>query len=121
MDSIAGFDVSLISLMVFEAMDKEWPLWLVMLVFVGLGLSGLLLGRRRPLVAIFIVALAIIGGAGQVMELNDVYVGPAIRHEAGLGYVILSYFSIGLGVILPLIGAWRGRVACKRNAAAPQS
>lgn len=106
-----GLELS--ALFVLEVKDKEWPLWFVILLFVGLGIAGLLLCRAWPRMAVLFVALVILGGIGQVIELNDPYVGPAIKHEAGLSYVILSYSSISAGVVLPLIGAWLGRKARK--------
>lgn len=105
--------MELSALFVLEVKDKEWPLWFVILLFVGLGVAGLLLCRRWPGMAVLFVALVILGGIGHVIELNDPYVGPAIKHEAGLSYIILSYSSISLGVVLPLIGAWLGRRARK--------
>jgi hypothetical protein len=101
--------MSLLTATLFEVMDKEWPLWFVLLGFLGVGLVGMLVCRKWPPVAVLVLAWIIYGGMPQVLELNDDYVGPAMRNEAGLWYVILSYVSIGAGILLPLIGAWQGR------------
>jgi hypothetical protein len=111
--------VGFLAFALLEVMDKEWPLWFVVALFVGLGLSGLLLCRRWRFTAIFILALVILGGVRQLMELNDPYVGPAIRNEAGFTYVVLSYVSIGLGMLLPLMGVWQGCAMRKRQVKPP--
>jgi hypothetical protein len=98
---------------IFEVMDKEWPLWFVFLGFLGVGLVGMVVCRKWPLMAVLVLAWMIYGGIRQVSELNDPYVGPAMRNEAGLWYVILSYVSIGAGILLPLIGARHGRALRK--------
>jgi hypothetical protein len=105
--------VILFSFILFEVMDKEWPIWFVLLLFVGLGLCGLLLSRKWPLAGVLMAILVLAGGFRQAMELSDPSVGPAIGNEAGLGYVILSYASITLGIVLPVVGTWLGRA--KRN------
>jgi hypothetical protein len=46
----------------FEVMDKEWPLWQVLAVFLGLGLLGMVLCRKWPLTAVAILPLIIILG-----------------------------------------------------------
>jgi len=96
-----------------EVMDKEWPIWLVLVVFIGLGLAGMLVCRKKPSLAVLFLTLVLWGGIRQLMELNDPYVGPAMRNEAGTAYVVLSYISIGVGILLPLIGAWHGHVSRK--------
>jgi len=109
-----------LTIIIFEVMDKEWPLWFVLLAFLGAGLVGMLVCRKWPLMAVLVLAWIVYGGMRQLLELNDPYVGPAMRNEAGLSYVILSYVSIGAGILLPLIGVWRGRALRKsRQNSAP--
>ena len=91
-----------------EVMDKEWPIWLVMVGFLGVGLVGMFVCKRRPIAAVVFLPLMILGGLRQVLELNAPYVGEAIRAEAGLRYVVLSYLSIGIGFILLAQGILRG-------------
>jgi hypothetical protein len=105
--------MSLLAVILFEVMDKEWPLWFVLLGFLGVGLVGMVVCRKWPLMAVLVLAWIIYGGTRQVLELNDPYVGPAVRNEAGIWYVILSYFSIGAGILLPPIGAWHGHAQRK--------
>jgi hypothetical protein len=99
-----------------EVMDKEWPLWLVLVGFLGLGLIGMLLCRKWPLIAILFLPLAVFCGIGQMLELNDPYVGEAIRREAGFRYVALSYLAFGSSVILLVVGTLQGWARRKRLA-----
>lgn len=94
----------------FEVMDKEWPLWFVLIGFAGVGVIGLFVCRRWPIAALLIWAWAIVGGVRISLEINDKYVGPAIRSEAGLAYAVLSYVSVGVAFLLPAIGVWQNRL-----------
>ena len=89
-------------------MDKEWPLWLVLVAFWGLGFVGMFVCRRLPIAAVVFLPLLFMGGLGQVLELNAPYVAEAIRAEAGLRYVVLSYFLIGGGLTLVAAGTLQG-------------
>ncbi len=91
--------------MFFEVMDKEPPLGLVLLFFLSVGGAGMLMGRRRPLLCLPFVAVLLILGFAGFMELNDAFVGPAIREGGGLAYVALSYLAILGGIAMPLAGA----------------
>jgi hypothetical protein len=93
---------------VFEVMDKEWPLWLVLAVFLGLGFIGMLLCRKWPMTVIVVLPLIVLAAIAHVRELTDPYVGEAIKHEAGVRYVVLSYSAIGSSVILLVVGAFQG-------------
>jgi hypothetical protein len=106
--------MSFLPLLLLEVMDKESPLWFVLVLFGGLGILGLLLSRKRPILAAPIMVLAMIAGVRQLIELNDPYVGSSIRSEAGLSYVILSYAAMAVALILPLLGAFLGRRARAR-------
>ena len=88
----------------FEVMDKEWPLWMVVVVSVAIGTAGFYLCRRRSWLSIPIFALAFLNAWGQISELRDPYVGPAILKEASSVYLILSYLSVAIAIVLPLIG-----------------
>ena len=100
--------VIICALLAFEVMDKEWPLWLVLVGFLGLGLVGMFVCRKRPIAAVVALPLIFLGGLRQVSELNAPYVGEAIRAEAGTGYVVLSYLSIGGGFLLLAVGTLQG-------------
>ena len=92
----------------FEVMDKELPLWLVLLSFVGLGILGMLIGRRWPVASVLVLLLIAFGSARQLAELNDPYVGPAIKAEAGISYAVLSYLAILSSVLLVTVGTIKG-------------
>jgi hypothetical protein len=100
----------------FEVMDKEWPLWLVLVGFLGLGLVGMLLCRKWPLTAIFFLPLVVFCGVRQILELNEPYVGGPIRQEAGLRYVVLSYLAFASSLILLVVGTVQGWARWKRSA-----
>jgi hypothetical protein len=91
-----------------EVMDKEWPLWLVLVGFLGLGFVGMFVCRRCPIAALVFLPLLFVGGLGQVLELNAPCVGEAIRAEAGLRYVVLSYFAMGSTLVLIAGGTLQG-------------
>jgi len=91
-----------------EVMDKEWPQWLVLVGFLGVGLIGMLLCRKWPVFAILFLPLVVFYGIGQMLELNDAYVGEAIRREAGAQHVALSYLAFGSSVILLVVGTFQG-------------
>ena len=99
-----------------EVMDKEWPLWLVLVGFLGVGLIGMLLCRKWPLAAILFLSLVVFCGTGQMLEVNDPYVGEAIRGEAGTRYIVLSYFAFGSSVILIVVGTLHGWRVRKHSA-----
>lgn len=91
-----------------EVMDKEWPPWLVLVGFLGLGFLGMFVCKRLPIAAAVFLPLLVLGGLRQVVELNSPYVAEAIRAEAGLGYILISYFSIGGALALVVAGTLQG-------------
>jgi ABC-type thiamin/hydroxymethylpyrimidine transport system permease subunit len=107
--------MNLASYLVFEVMDKEWPLWLVLVFFLGLGFSGIFICRKWPLASVLVLALTSLGAVRVVAELNDPYVAGAIRAEAGLPYFVLTYSAIGVSVLLTLAGTWLGSRRRKSN------
>ena len=92
----------------FEVMDKEWPLWLVIVGFLGAGIAGLLIGRKWPIPSVFVALLIVVGAVRQISELNDPYVGPNIRAEAGFKYLVASYLSITTSAVLLVVGLVQG-------------
>jgi len=88
-----------------EVMDKEPSLPFVLALFLGIAVMGYLLTRyRRWLLPIPLLAAGFFAW-GQVGELQDPFVGPAIRAEAGMSYVILSYAVMLCAIALPIVGA----------------
>jgi len=99
----------------FEVMDKEWPLWLVIVGFLGAGIAGLLIGRKWPILSVFVALLVVMGAVRQIGELNDQYVGPNMRAEAGFKYFVASYLSITTSVGLLVVGLVQGLKRHKRS------
>ncbi len=106
----------MLSAFAFEVMDKEWPLWQVLAVFLGLGLVGMLLCRKWPMTALVILPLIILLGIAHAEELNDPFVGEAIRREAGVRYVVLSYLAITGSLGLLALGTIQGWARHRRPA-----
>jgi hypothetical protein len=100
----------------FRVMDKEWPLWQVIAVLLGLGLVGMLFCRKWPMTAVVTVPLIILVGIALVGELNDPFVGEAIRDEAGIRYVLLSYLAIAGSLSLVVLGTMQGWARRRRPA-----
>ena len=96
-----------------EVGDKEPSVAKIWLVFAVLGFAGALFSRVRWWASLLVLpgvafcALAVLG------EITDPYVGPAIRSELGLSYVMQSIVAIATGVLLPVMAAWH----VKRRAA----
>ena len=102
----AALSLLLPSLTSAEVMDKEptltW-LWTSAVIFGGLGFAAWRRGPWPGLIAavfcwLFVWAFAI--------ELDDPWVGPDIRKEAGSGYVTQAYLSLGLCAILHALGVF---------------
>src|SRR5258708_22468445 len=66
-------EMRLSTMIILEVMDKGWPLWFVLLAFLGVGFVGMLLCRKWPLTAVLVLAWVVYGGTRQVLELNDPY------------------------------------------------
>jgi hypothetical protein len=53
------------TLLAFEVMDKEWPLWLVLGGFLGIGVAGLFICRKLSVAAVVLLPLILLGGIRQ--------------------------------------------------------
>lgn len=97
-----------VTLLYAEVMDKEptvaanW-LWAV----VGGGLA-ILAWRWRWWVGVIVSTLALVHPYVMYLEVNDPSVGPAIRREAGQGYVTQYYWSAAVAVALHMVAAYGG-------------
>ncbi|WP_374865195.1 hypothetical protein, partial [Brucella cytisi] len=60
-------------------------------------------GLKRPSFSLFLLPIALICAWGQVDELHDPFVGPAIRAELGGAYFTHGYLSAIAGIVGPLI------------------
>lgn len=101
-----------------EVMDKEFSLGVVV-AWALLGSVGCFASARyRP--RLLLLPLILTGGffAGQLSEVLDPHVGPAIWNEGGLIYVIASWagpVGLVLAVSLGLFGRRRSRGASPVN------
>jgi hypothetical protein len=93
---------------ILEVMDKEPSLTLTLIVGGALGLAGFFAGRRRPWLALLPLAALLVFGLARLSELQDPFVGPAIREEAGNGYALLTYVAVAVGIALCVAGALQG-------------
>jgi hypothetical protein len=90
-----------------EVMDKEMSvpqMWIGYLLF---GAMALYLAPRSVAWPLGIALWLAVVGWGQALELNDPWVGPAIRREAGEAYVTHSYASLFAGLLLCAAGIAR--------------
>jgi len=93
----------------FEVMDKEPSLLQVWLLFLLVGVGGLLLCSYRSRLLAVVLPVALILAWRHLSELHDPSVGPAIAREAGRAYFTQSYIVMALGVALPLLGMIKRR------------
>lgn len=110
--SIMKARVPLIALLIFlsspafaEVADKEptiLQLWMVPAIIIAMAFIA---GVKRPSFALFLFPIALFCAWGQVDELQDPFVGPAIRAELGDTYFTHGYLSAAVGIVGPLI-AW---------------
>ena len=91
-------------------MDMEWSFRLVFLGLLGVGVIGLFVCRKWPIMAVVILPLIVWGGARQMIELNHLYADEAIRAKAGMNlrYIVLFYLAIAVSTVLVVVGALQG-------------
>lgn len=89
-------------LLLFEVMDKEPPLWQTAILYIVPGLLGAGLSRKKWWLGILVLPLVFTFAWIDYGELHDPFVGPAIVHEAGVGYVLAWHSLIVLGIVLPI-------------------
>ncbi|MFB8343459.1 hypothetical protein ACWGNA_20395 [Brucella cytisi] len=108
--SIMKTRVPFIGLLIFlsspafaEVADKEptiLQLWMVPGIITAIAFIA---GLKRPSFSLFLLPIALICAWGQVDELHDPFVGPAIRAELGGAYFTHGYLSAAAGIVGPLI------------------
>jgi hypothetical protein len=91
-------------------MDMEWSFRLLFLGLLGVGLIGMFVCRRRPIMAVVILPLIAWGGARQMIELRHLYVNEEVRAQAGtnLRYMVLFYLVIAISAVFVVIGTFQG-------------
>jgi hypothetical protein len=85
-------------------MDKEPSLVHLWSVAIVVGLLGYFAWRWRVVAGVATTLLSVPLVWAFHWELTDPYVGPAIRQEAGLGYVIQAYLSMAACLVIQLAG-----------------
>ena len=95
-------------ILILEVMDKEPPLSTIWIVALIIGVAGFVICKYRYISILLFLPLALLLSIGFYRELNDAFVGSAIRHEAGSEYVYQSYLAMAIAIIAPLFGALLG-------------
>ena len=91
-------------------MDMEWSFRLLFLGLLGVGLIGMFVCRRWPIMAVVILPLIAWAGARQMIELRHLYVDEEVRAQAGtnLRYMVLFYLVIAISAVFVVIGTFQG-------------
>lgn len=95
---------------VAEVMDKEpgiVAIWVTALLIAVLGAAAALI---RWWAGLLFCAVAIALSIATLLEILDPFVGPAIRREAGAGYVPQVCVAAAAAIVVPLIASIRKRV-----------
>jgi len=94
---------------VFEVMDKEPSLLSLAILYGALCIVAWLASWKRWWFGLLLLPVFAI--VNNIPEMIDPYVGPAILHEAGRRYVVLSYALLCSALAVTIIGALRQRSA----------
>ena len=103
--ALIGLSIFLSSPALAEVADKEPSipqLWMVPGIITAFAFIA---GLKRPSFAFFLLPIALFCAWGQVDELHDPFVGPAIRAELGDAYFTHGYLAAAAGIVGPLT-AW---------------
>jgi hypothetical protein len=106
-----------LALAAFEVMDKEAPLWLIVLASFSTGAIGMLAARRRPILSALFVTVVLLGAFALYLELSDAFVGESIVKEGGFAYLGGCGIAILAGIGMPLLGAFAGTNRLQQSAA----
>jgi hypothetical protein len=87
-----------------EVMDKEPSLLFVWAMAVFPSLVAYWVGRRSPLLLLLVLPLPLLFYIGQLSELTDPFVGPAMWQEAGLLYGVSSWVAPMLFIVAAGLG-----------------
>ena len=105
----------------FEVMDKEWPLWFVLLGFAGVGVAGFFCMQEVAARGNFDMdmdgaqRLAIAVGVER-----PVCGGHQFEAKLDILYAFLSYASVSVAALFPTIGLWQNRVERKNGTPLPR-
>ena len=76
-----------------EVMDKEFSFLTVLLWTLGPAVLAFLAAWKKPWLLVLILSVTVLFTYAQLSEVTDPFVGPAMRHEAGPSYILLSWCS----------------------------
>lgn len=94
-----------------EVMDKEPTLFALWTTAIGVVLLAAVLERWRRHFGFFVLPVAVLFAAVGHGELSDPSVGPAIRQEAGVSYIVQAYMAYATSLVGPFaISVFRGRL-----------
>lgn len=106
--SLIGLLICLSSPALAEVADKEPTIPQLWMLPAIITVIAIIAGLKRPSFALLLLPIALFCAWGQVDELHDPFVGPAIRAELGDAYFTHGYLSAAAGIVGPLI-AWAMR------------
>jgi hypothetical protein len=92
-------------LVIFEVMDKEPTLLRIAIMYSFLSVIGYLLSRKVWWCGLLVIPIVSLFALGDLAELHDPFVGPAIVREAGLLHVVLWHAFILAGFGVPILTA----------------
>jgi hypothetical protein len=86
------------------------PVWALFILSAGLGALGLVMAYKRNWAAIFPVVAVLAIAATTIVQLRDpLSLAPQYRRATqSWDYIAMLFWSIFLGVTLPLIGSYLG-------------
>lgn len=99
---------------VAEVMDKEPTIVVVWVCSVLVVMFGAVAAALRWWAGLIFVAVAALLSIAMLMEIYDPFVGPAIRLEAGRGYVFQVHAAAIVAIAIPLLAV----ISAKRRGTA---
>ena len=87
---------------VAEVADKVPSLTNMWVTTLVVNIFACILGLKKPLMALLVLPVSAFLIWGGLSELNDPWVGPAIRRELGQGYIDQSYYALAITVLGPV-------------------
>ena len=91
-----------------EVMDNEPSLGENWIWSIAGGLIAIAAWRWRWWAGLAVTSIALLGLLAVYLELRDLFVGPAMRLEAGERYVTQFYLAVGVAVVLNAAGVYLG-------------
>jgi hypothetical protein len=90
--------------------DMLLPVWVLFTLSAGLGVLGLVMAYKRNWVAIVPVLAVLAIAAATIVQLRDpLSLAPQYRRAThNWGYIAMLFWSVVLGVTLPVIGSYLG-------------